>query len=90
MMVKFLKDIVVLKQPAERLTYEASHGSISVHAWGVWPSHSVLAGQPCKQYLACFETAEEVLAVYPEAEASHKLMQIQNSFDHLSDKGDIN
>ncbi|WP_281188855.1 hypothetical protein [Vibrio harveyi] len=50
---KQLKDIIIYGQPASHLTYEAREGEFVVHAWGIYPSSSVLAGQDCKQYEAC-------------------------------------
>lgn len=80
--------IKVYGKKADYLTYEHRHGSIVVHAWGRYPDSSVLAGQPCKQFLDSFETVEEALAAYPEAEGSHPLFQPQVSLNHLPDGPD--
>lgn len=70
------------------LTYECRNGSICVHGWDTYPSHSVLAGQPMKCFIDSFESVEEAKAAYPMAEGSHALLQPQNSFDHLPDDGE--
>lgn len=86
--MKKLAEIQIYGKPASNLTYETRDGRICVHAWGVYPDHSVLAGQPCKSYQDSFESVEDALKEYPEAESSHPLIQPQNTFDHLPDEPD--
>jgi hypothetical protein len=71
------------------LTYERSkYGGISVHGWDEYPQNSVLSGQARKCFLDSFESVDEVRSAYPDAEASHELMQPQVSLNHLPDDGD--
>ena len=71
------------------LTYEWSkHGGISVHGWDHYPHNSVLSGQERKCWLNNFNTVEEALANFPDAEASHELLQPQVSLSHLPDDAD--
>ena len=44
--------------------------SYEVFQWGVFPRHSVLRGQPCKDFLDEFDTLEEAQKAYPKAEVS--------------------
>lgn len=78
----------VYGKPAEFFTYEKRDGHYVVHAWGTYPECSVLAGQPCKQFVDAFETAEAAIAAWPEAEPSHWMLQQHNTFDHLPDGPD--
>jgi hypothetical protein len=70
------------------LTYEARRDIFVVHGWSTYPESSVLAGQAMKCYIDSFSCEEDVKAKYPEAEASHPMLQPQNTFDHLPDDGD--
>lgn len=54
----------------------------------VYPSHSVLAGQPIIKFVDSFDTIEEAQAVYPEAQLTHDLIAPHNTFDHLPDDTD--
>lgn len=85
-----LSEILIYGKKATELTYETRDGFICVHAWGVYPQSSVLAGQPCKSFQDSFNSVEEALAQFPEAKSSHPMMQPQNTFDHLSDEPDYN
>ncbi|WP_390240713.1 hypothetical protein [Vibrio sp. R78045] len=85
---KALSDIKIYSKPASHMTYEVRDGSYCVHAWGVYPSSSVLAGQDVKQFVDTCATEEEVNERYPEAVSSHPMLQPQNTFDHLSENGD--
>lgn len=87
--IKGITEVEVYGVTTDEITYEASqYGGFSVHAWGTYPSSSVLAGQSCKQFLNSFDTVGEVLEAYPNAQGSHPLMQRQNTFDHLPDGPD--
>lgn len=71
------------------ITYEWRHDdSIVVHGWDEYPANSVLAGQARKSFIDSFETEEEVNEAFPDAEASHPMMQPQNTFNHLPDTPD--
>ena len=51
------------------LTIEPSRdGGVNVYAHDAYPGSSVLAGQPRRSYLINFDTAEEALEAYPDAE----------------------
>ncbi len=80
--------IEVYGKPATDLTYEARGNQYCVHAWGVYPNSSVLAGQPCKQFIASYETESELTSAFPLAKSSHPMLQPQNTFDHLPDGPD--
>ncbi|MFV8385079.1 hypothetical protein ACNO5E_13400 [Vibrio parahaemolyticus] len=87
-MAKSTKDVLIDGKPADHLTYEHRDSRICVHAWGTYSSDSVLAGQPLKKFVDSFETVEEAIAEYPDAESSNPLIQPQNTFDHLPDDAD--
>lgn len=71
------------------ITYSRSqHGDFSVHGWGTYPRHSVLAGQPMKVFITSFKTEEEVKAAYPDAEPSSKWTEPQVSLAHLPGEDD--
>ncbi|MGD8116923.1 hypothetical protein [Vibrio sp. TRT 29B02] len=80
--------IEVYGRPAFDLTYEVRDTMYCVHAWGIYPESSVLAGQSCKHFVDSFETEAEVQSAFPLARASHPMLQPQNTFDHLPDGPD--
>ncbi|RYU63775.1 hypothetical protein [Aliivibrio finisterrensis] len=83
------KPKLIYGQEPSHFTYQVSErGGFDVYGWGIYPTSSVLAGQDCKTYFDYFETIEEVNKYYPDATASHKLMEPQNTFDHLPDTPD--
>ncbi|MDK9793745.1 hypothetical protein [Vibrio sp. D431a] len=86
--MKKLADIKIYGKQATELTYESRDGRIVVHAWGVYPKSSVLAGQACKSFQDMFDTVEEAVAAYPEAVSSHPMAQPKNTFGHLPDEQD--
>jgi hypothetical protein len=62
-----------------------SAGVVVKDIGGVYPKHSVLAGQTIIRFVDRFETLEEAREAFPEARVSHALLMPQNSFDHLED-----
>ncbi len=62
------------------------YGGFSVYEFGEYPETSVLAGQTCKRFIDTFETTEEALEVFPEAQVCYR--EAHNHFDHLSDEQD--
>ncbi len=83
-----MKDVKVYGKNPDYWTAEWRNERVCVHAWGRYPSYSVLAGQACKQFVDMFDTMEEALKAYPMASPSHPLMQEQNYYNHLSDAPD--
>lgn len=81
--------ITIGKRTFERLTHEISDNRRCVYGWSVWGAGS-LEGQPCKSFIesALLEDEAELLAKYPTAEASHPMLEPQNTFDHLPDTPD--
>jgi len=88
-MAQVRKDIEIYGNKPTEITYEFRDGRVLVHAWGIYPSHSVLAGQDVKQYVDSFDTVDQALSLYPEAEGSHPVLQPQNTFNHLSSAGEL-
>jgi hypothetical protein len=71
---------------AQQLNIVNEGGEFVVKDTGsVYPSHSVLAGQPIIRFVDSFDTLEEAQAAFPEATLSHSLMMPVNTFDHLPD-----
>jgi len=62
-------------------------GGYCLYGWGTYPSHSVLAGQESKSYLAGFDTEEEIEAFMAaneiEGEWSNQWTERQISYNHL-------
>tara|TARA_B110000285_G_scaffold223462_1_gene279009 strand:- start:269 stop:517 length:249 start_codon:yes stop_codon:yes gene_type:complete len=60
-----------------------------LYGWGTYPSHSVLAGQESKSYLAGFDTDEEIEAFMAaneiEGEWSNQWTERQISYNHLNE-----
>ena len=54
--------------PSRGATY--CHQKYGVYKYGIYPSHSVLAGQESRTFLNDFETLEEAQTAYPEAEVA--------------------
>lgn len=88
------KNTTVYDQEPTHFTVQVAtdHGqsqpSYSVYAWGVYPSHSVLAGQECKRFIDSYESLEAAQQDYPEAQLSNPLTEPKNTFDHLPDSDD--
>ncbi|ACH64731.1 hypothetical protein ACTFQF_00680 [Aliivibrio fischeri] len=84
------KTKLIYGQEPSHFTYEVSErGGFNVYGWGIYPSYSVLAGQDCKTFFDYFKTIEEVSEHYPDATSSHKLLEPQNTFDHLPNTQDF-
>ncbi len=56
---------------------------------GEYEASSVLAGQSKVTFLDSFDTLDEAKKAFPEAELTHALLEPMNTFDHLSDEGDL-
>lgn len=63
-------------------------GGFVVHAFGVYGRSSVLAGQSMKRSIGHFDTMAEALAMYPEAESGHDLLDPGVSVAHLPGEDD--
>jgi hypothetical protein len=88
--VKVRQEIKIYDKSPDDYTYEWRDNRLCLHAWGVYPSSSVLAGQPCKKFIDHFDSVEQLVELYPEAESSRPDMQPKNTFDHLpDDHGDV-
>lgn len=83
-MAKIRRSLLVSGKEPEQVTYELRDLLWLVHAWGIWPSHASLAGQPLKKYVDSFESKEVLLTLYPEAIHSDPFIQVQNHYDHLA------
>ena len=59
-----------------------------VYGWSTYPESSVLAGQPMKRFLDSFDSKEEAIKAYPQAEPSNALMEPQISLSHLPGEND--
>ena len=71
----------------KELTIEAGkYGGFTVYEWGIYPDHSVLAGQDKKQFIDNFDTLEEAEKEYPEAVTGYR--SANNYVDHLPDPED--
>lgn len=55
---------------------------------GVYPKHSVLAGQDRICFVDSFNDLYDAQKKYPSAELSHALLMPQNTYDHLPDSQD--
>jgi len=62
------------------------NGKFTVKGYDAFPSHSVLAGQVRKNYLASFDSVEAAQAAFPTAKMSHHMMEPENHFDHLENE----
>lgn len=60
-----------------------------VHGFGTYSRHSVLSGQSMKKFLDSFNTREEALAVYPEADNGNDWMDPEVSLNHLPSEDDF-
>lgn len=82
-------------RPGERnLTIELGRGAtysderFTVYEHGVYPCHSVLAGQPSRTYVDSFKTLSEAIKAYPTATVIEGTTYAPPSLSHLSDDGD--
>jgi hypothetical protein len=65
------------------------YGGFVVHGFGEYGRHSVLAGQSMKASVGCFDTKAEALAMYPEADDGHDMLDPQVSLNHLPGENDF-
>ena len=74
------------------LTKENKGDCFVLYGWGIYPAHSVLAGQQSKQYLHSFDTAVELEAFMEEngleGNWSSPLVEREISLNHLPDGED--
>lgn len=78
----------------ERYTVENKGASMMgkpfcIYGWSTYGKNSVLAGQPQKVFIDCYETQEEALMEYPQATPSSKWMEPQVSLSHLPGPDDM-
>ena len=66
-----------------RQTFEFRQDRVCVHEWDVYPSYSLLAGQPRKRFLQSFETVEAAKAAYPAAKGNSRWTEPTVSLNHL-------
>ena len=57
--------------------------TFNVKGVGTHPESSVLAGQDRVVFLDAYPTIEQAREAYPDAQLSHKLLEPQNTYDHL-------
>lgn len=62
---------------------EDNYGNFTVFGWDTFPTHSVLAGQPRKNFIDQYDRAEEAQEEYPDADFSNEWIDPQISFTHL-------
>jgi hypothetical protein len=68
--------------------FKGSRDGWCVYGWGTYPESSVLAGQSMKRFLDSFESKEEALKAYPQAEPSSDWLEPQVSLGHLPGEDD--
>jgi len=69
------------------IEYNSEYESLppfEVYAFGVYGRGSLLEGQTMKVFKASFDTEEEALKEYPQAEVGYR--DPNNTFDHLPDR----
>lgn len=66
------------------------NGKFTVKGYDSFPSHSVMAGQVRKNFLASFDSVEAAQAAFPTAKMSHHMMEPENSYDHLENEEENN
>jgi len=62
------------------------NGKFTVKGYDSFPSHSVMAGQVRKNFLASFDSVEAAQAAFPTAKMSHHMMEPENTYDHLENE----
>jgi hypothetical protein len=81
------------KQEFDRLTYEVRkmHGvdEVNIYGWGTYEPHSVLAGQPKKVFIDTFDTLDDALRAFPDAQGGGKFTDPQVSLNHLPGEDDF-
>lgn len=80
-------------QKYERYTVENKGESMMgkpfcIYGWSTYGKNSVLAGQPQKVFLDCYETQEKALAKFPQAQPSNKWLDPQVNLNHLPGEED--
>lgn len=68
------------------ISFDSRYDRWTVHAFDVYPRHSVLAGQTRKRYLACYASEAEAVAAHPDADMGHR--SAHNTFGHLPGEDD--
>ena len=56
-----------MSKPDIRIDYLSKGATYCDDAYGVYPDHSVFAGQESRRFLDSFDTLEEAQAAYPQA-----------------------
>jgi len=87
-MARRTKEDVRIEYPSRGATY--SRPVYGVYRYGVYPRHSVLAGQESRTFLDSFPTLEEAKTAYPGAyvAAGCGYRDIDTMVAHLPDDGD--
>ena len=65
------------------ISADSSGDGFNVYGWSTYGRSSVLAGQPRKQFIDAFPTAEEAKAAFPDASFSSKWTEPEVSLSHL-------
>lgn len=83
------KGIKIRNRVYDYLTHEISDNRRCIYGWSTWGRGS-LEGQPCKSFIesALLDDEAQLLAKYPQAKASHPMLEPKNTFDHLPDRPD--
>ena len=69
-------------------TYQNEAGTFTVYEHGVYPRHSVLAGQPSRKWLGEYDSLAEAQAAHPDAEVIGGSSYREPSLKHLPDGPD--
>lgn len=69
------------------IEYDSRYNKWNVYAWGVYPRHSVLAGQTMKRFVNSYKTKEEAEKAYPKADENYR--SAHNTYSHLPDEDDL-
>lgn len=69
-------------------TMNANHRGITVHGWGTYDKHSVLAGQARKIFLDHYDTPAQAIEIYGDMNYSSTWTEPQINLNHLPDDGD--
>lgn len=80
-------DYYVIEPGGRGATYRHTTG-YTVYKMGVYPRHSVLAGQVSRTWMDRFETVDEAKAKYPTAELIAGTSYSPPYLGHLPDDGD--
>lgn len=77
---------VRIEYPSQGATY--TRWQYGVYEYGVYPRHSVLAGQQQRVFLDSYDTLEEAQRAYPNAQIASDTGYTPPSLEHLPDDGD--